>query len=260
MPARRCALARKCPLGDPDHLKQPSATCTLALRHLYSGPPPLVQWLRHLPLVQRPPLSQWPPGPPPPPLEQWPPLSQWPPNTRNDSVRLLVLVGVTFPQDRVHSKKKTCMQNHAKTMQKPCHAKSCKIMSCNVMQNHAKSCKIMSCEQIQNHNEHAQNHAKSCHAKTMQNRAKQAKTAHTARKGGFCRAGAAGASMPGKWRARYRSRWGASHWANEVGRANFHSGLKACLARCLQCLLGTSSACSAHLVRCPLGTVPARHV
>ena len=82
------------------------------------------------------------------------------PPTHDTTQRLRQLgEGVTFPQDRVHSKKTMyVMQNHECHAQKPC-------MSCK---NHAKSCHAKT---MQNHVMH--NHAKSCHAKTMQNHVMQ---------------------------------------------------------------------------------------
>ena len=75
-----------------------------------------------------------------------------------------------------------------------------------------------------------------------------------------------GASMPGMWRARYRSRWASPYSlgqpSNKVGRAstkgplgeplNFHSGLHACF-KAAPAWRGAYSECSARLV-------PAQHV
>ena len=172
-----CLLgASKVPAWLPSaHLKQwPSATCTVALHSTFTvAPSPATCTVAATFTVA--------------------------PNTRHDSVRLLVLVGVTFPQDRAHSKKNMhVMQNHV--MQKPCKTMSCKIMQNHVVQCHAKSCyakscKIMSCEQMS-----YKITPSKCHAKTMQNRAKQAKL-HIRRTRVALMPGRRGrASMPGKWR------------------------------------------------------------
>ena len=76
----------------------------------------------------------------------------------------------------------------------------------------------------------------------------------------LCRAGAAGRlCQAGMWRARrWASPYSLGEPSNEVGRASTHWASR--LARCLERLLGTSSACSARLAPARHRLVPARHV